>query len=71
LDNRVTADIENSILNIENLTSVVVTHKLNESLLRKYNRIVFMKNGVIAETGSFEELLAKKGEFYNLFRLSM
>lgn len=71
LDNRVTVEIENAILNIKNLTSIIVTHKLNESLLKKYNRIFFMKNGKIVETGKFEDLLNKKGEFYNLFKLSM
>ena len=52
LDNKVTTEIENSILEIQDLTVLVVTHKLNKNMLKKYNRILFMKNGVIVEDGS-------------------
>ena len=71
LDNKVTTEIENSILEIQDLTVLVVTHKLNKSLLKKYNRILFMKNGVIVEDGSFDNLMDRKGEFYKLVELSM
>ena len=71
LDNQVTTEIENSILKIQDLTALVVTHKLNETILKKYNRILFMKNGVIVEDGSFSDLMNKRGEFYKLFELSV
>ena len=71
LDNKVTTEIENSILEIQDLTVLVVTHKLNKSMLKKYNRILFMKNGVIVEDGSFDNLMDRKGEFYKLVELSM
>ena len=71
LDNKVTTEIENSILEIQDLTVLVVTHKLNKSMLKKYNRILFMKNGVIVEDGSFDNLMDRKGEFYKLLELSM
>ena len=71
LDNQVTTEIESSILDIQNLTVLVVTHKLNKSMLKKYNRILFMKNGVIVEDGSFDNLMDRKGEFYKLVELSM
>lgn len=71
LDNQVTTEIENSILDIDNLTVIIVTHKLNEKLLEKYDRILFMKNGKIIESGNFNELFEKEGEFYKLFKLSM
>lgn len=71
LDNQVTSEIENSILDIDHLTVIIVTHKLNENLLKKYDRILFMKNGKIIENGSFKELLERKEDFYNLFRLSL
>ena len=70
LDNQVTTEIENSILKIRDLTTLVVTHKLNETLLKKYDRILFMKDGVIVEDGSFDDLIDRKGEFYKLFGLS-
>ena len=71
LDNQVTIEIENSILEIQDLTALVVTHKLNETILKKYNRILFMKNGVIVEDGSFGDLMNRRGEFYKLFELSV
>ena len=70
LDNQVATEIENSILKIQDLTALVVTHKLNETILKKYDRILFMKDGVIVENGSFVDLMDRKGEFYKLFGLS-
>ena len=71
LDNQVTTEIENSILDIQDLTALVVTHKLNETILKKYDRILFMKDGVIVEDGSFSDLMIRRGEFYKLFELSV
>ena len=71
LDNKVTTEIENSILEIQDLTVLVITHKLNKNMLKKYNRILFMKNGVIVEDGSFGNLMDRKGEFYKLVELSV
>ena len=71
LDNKVTTEIESSILDIQNLTALVVTHKLNENILKKYDRILFMKDGVIVEDGSFDNLMDRKGEFYKLVELSV
>ena len=71
LDNQVTTEIENSILDIQDLTTLVVTHKLNENILKRYDRILFMKAGVIVEDGSFGDLMDRRGEFYKLFELSV
>ena len=71
LDNKVTTEIENSILEIQDLTAIVVTHKLNEAILKKYNRIIFMKDGIIVEDGIFDDLMYREGEFYKLFKLSV
>ena len=71
LDNQVTNEIENSILDIQDLTALVVTHKLNENILKKYDRILFMKAGVIVEDVSFCDLMDRRGEFYKLFELSV
>ena len=71
LDNQVATEIENSILKIRDLTTLVVTHKLNETILKKYDRIIFMKDGVIVEDGSFDDLIYREGEFYKLFKLSV
>ena len=70
LDNQGTTEIENSILKIQDLTALVVTHKLNELILKKYDRILFMKDGSIVEDGSFDELMDREGEFYKMFKFS-
>ena len=53
---------------IKGRTTFIVAHRL--STIRSANRIVCMENGEIAETGSYEELMALKGKFYELKRLS-
>lgn len=59
-----------AILGLENVTAIVVTHTLEEGLLKQYDGILTFKNGEIIEAGTFEELIAKKGYFYSLFTIS-
>ncbi len=46
-------------------TSIVIAHRL--STIRDSDLIVVMEHGKIAESGSHEELLAKKGRYYELY----
>lgn len=69
LDAETSFEIENSLLNIEGLTSLVVTHKLNPELLKKYDKIVVLENGEVVEIGSFEDLMEKREFFYSLYSL--
>ena len=62
--------ITSSILNLDGLTRIVVTHSLDETLLKRYDRIFTLKNGNIIESGTFDELMAKKEYFYSLFTVS-
>ena len=48
----------------------VVTHALEEKLLRHYDGIVTLKDGCVTETGTFDELMAKKGYFYSLYTVT-
>lgn len=48
----------------------VVTHTLEEKLLRHYDGIVTLKDGCVTETGTFDELMAKKGYFYALYTVT-
>ena len=70
LDNSTSFAIEQTILNLKNITSVVVTHKLNESLLKQYDEILVMKNGEIVEQGTFEELMEQKNNLYSIYNVS-
>ena len=57
-----------SILNLVGMTRIVVTHRLEEAILRRYDKILVMKNGTICEQGNFDTLMQQKGQFYSLFR---
>ena len=46
-------------------TSFIVAHRL--STIRKCDRIFYIQGGVIAEEGSHDELMAKKGLYYELY----
>lgn len=49
---------------MKNCTTFLVAHRL--STIRNADRIVAMKEGQIVEVGSYEELMEKKGYFYEL-----
>jgi len=51
-------------------TCIIITHRLEEDLLTKYDNIIVLKDGIIAESGKFQELLNKKEIFYSLFSLN-
>lgn len=58
------------ILNLEGLTLIVVTHTLDEALLRSYDSILVLENGSIVENGKFNELKERTGYFYSLYTVS-
>ena len=59
-----------SILNLVGMTRIVVTHRLEEAILRHYDKILVMKNGTICEQGNFDTLMQQKGQFYSLFQIA-
>jgi len=67
LDTATAYEVTNAILDIEAFTRIVVTHRLEEGLLKRYDEILVMKSGSICEKGSFAALMEKKGLFYSLF----
>lgn len=59
-----------SILNLVGMTRIVVTHRLEETILRRYDKILVMKNGTICDQGNFDTLMQQKGQFYSLFQIA-
>jgi ATP-binding cassette subfamily C protein len=66
IDNQNAFEIESMITNIQNLTCIVITHKIDLSILEKFDQIITLKDGKIEEIGHYDELLSNKGYFYSL-----
>lgn len=69
LDNETAYNLEKSLLDLNDLTLITVTHKLIKSILINYDEIIVMKNGKIIEIGNFYNLLNQKGYFYSLYTI--
>ena len=69
LDNETAYNLESSLLSIDDLTLIVVTHKLIKNILLNYDEIIVMKDGSVIEKGSFDYLISLKGYFYSLYYL--
>lgn len=69
VDMQTAYDIESQLLKINDLTVITITHSLNSELLKNYDQVIFMENGRISETGSFDKLFLNKGAFYDFFCL--
>jgi ABC-type multidrug transport system fused ATPase/permease subunit len=70
LDNETSSNVMHSVLDIENLSKIVITHKLEERILRRFDEIIVLKNGKVYENGSFDELINKNGLFRSLYELA-
>lgn len=70
LDMQAAHEITQDILSLEGITRVVVTHRLEAALLRQYEQVLFLKDGRIAETGTFDELMQRDGYFSAMYKLA-
>ena len=70
LDNETANAVLQTILNLDSTLRIVVTHRLEAAIMRQYDEILVLHNGMIEETGTFDELLEKKGYFYSLYQVS-
>ena len=46
-------------------TIILVTHRL--SSIKYCNKILFLNDGTVAEYGTFDDLMEKKGLFYEMY----
>lgn len=70
LDAQTAHRVSSDILDLQGITRIVVTHTLEESLLRRYDKIFVLRGGRVEEAGSFADLMANKGYFYALFTVA-
>ena len=69
LDNKTAYEIEDAILNLKDLTRIVVTHKFNEDIMKRYDKIIVIRDGKVAEYGDFQELMRERKYFYSLYNV--
>lgn len=70
LDNQTAFAVTDAILHLDGLTRLVVTHRLEAALMEQYDEIIVLRDGVLCERGTYEQLMAHKGYFYSLFTLA-
>ena len=70
LDAETSFEVLDAILKLDGYTRVIVTHDLDENILRRCTSLFALKNGAVSETGSFDELMENKGYFYSLYTIS-
>lgn len=71
LDNKTAYEVEDAILGLNGLTKIIVTHKLNQSIIKKYDNIIVLRDGKVTEYGKFDELMANKDYFYSLYNVAV
>ena len=70
LDKETAYQITNDILNLSEKTKIMITHSLAKGLLEQYDEILVLKNGNIAESGSFADLVEANGYFNYLYSIA-
>jgi len=70
LDAATASEVMEAILSLEGMTRIVVTHRLEAAMLRRFDEILVLHGGRIDERGSFDDLMAQDGYFRSLYRVS-
>lgn len=70
LDNETSISITNNLLDIKDTTKIMITHRLDEAVLRRFDEIIVLKNGRIVESGNYDELMNNNYAFKSLVEIS-
>ena len=70
LDKENAANISNAILDLNDMTRIVITHAMEKSILSRFDEIIVMKNGRIVEQGDFDTLMGNREYFYSLYTVA-
>ena len=63
LDNETSTSITNNLLKINDNIKIMITHRLDEEVLKKFDEIIVMKAGRIVENGKYDELMNNNSTF--------
>ena len=67
LDHTTAKEIESILLNIDK-TCFMITHKLDNELLSKFDEILVLKDGSLKEAGSYQQLVDEGAFFKQLLK---
>ncbi|MBR3705274.1 MAG: ABC transporter ATP-binding protein [Oscillospiraceae bacterium] len=70
LDAETAHRVTESILGLRELTRIIITHDLDRTTLEQFDEIIVLKNGRVAEQGTFDALMDRREYFYSLFTVS-
>ena len=65
LDMETEVEIQKNLNNLQGITKIIIGHRI--SAVRHADEIIYLKDGKIAERGTHEELLLKKGLYYQTY----
>ena len=69
LDAKTSYIVEDAVLNLKDKLRIVITHKLQADMLKRYDEIIVLNEGNVVEKGSYRELYSKKGRFYSMMEV--
>ena len=69
LDMETEHEIQKTLNQLTDTTKIIIAHRI--SAVRRADEIIYLENGRIAERGTHEELLEKKGLYYETYQAQM
>ena len=70
LDKKTAHEVNKAIIGLDNVMCIEITHRLDKDTLSDFDELLVMKDGMIKETGTFDELYNNKDYFYSLYTVA-